>query len=111
QGKKHQVYTGVCVIRKEPKSGERHKDGSEQEAFTEKIISFTEKTDVWVYPMAEEQIAAYVESGEPADMAGSYAIQGKFAVHIEKIDGDYNNIVGFPVARLYQTLRKEGVTI
>ncbi|MDF2951707.1 MAG: maf protein [Anaerocolumna sp.] len=107
QGKKHQVYTGVCVIIKEI-NRERNKK-TEQES--EKIISFTEKTEVWVYPMTEEQIEAYVRTGEPVDKAGAYGIQGKFAAHIEKIEGDYFNIVGFPVARFYQTLRKEGILL
>lgn len=107
QGKKHQVYTGVCVIIKEIN---REKD-KKTELESEKIISFTEKTEVWVYPMTEEQIEAYVRTGEPVDKAGAYGIQGKFAAHIEKIEGDYFNIVGFPVARFYQTLRKEGILL
>lgn len=107
QGKKHQVYTGVCVIIKEINRKRNKK--TEQES--EKIISFTEKTEVWVYPMTEEQIEAYVRTGEPVDKAGAYGIQGKFAAHIEKIEGDYFNIVGFPVARFYQTLRKEGILL
>ncbi len=98
QGKKHQVYTGVCAVVKEA--------GKEN-----RIISFVQCTDVWVYPMTEEQIDAYVASGEPMDKAGAYGIQGKFAVYIEKIEGDYLNIVGFPVSRLYQTLLKEGIDL
>jgi septum formation protein len=98
QGKKHQVYTGVCAVVKEAGKEDR-------------VIHFVQSTDVWVYPMTEEQIDDYVATGEPMDKAGAYGIQGKFAVHIEKIDGEYLNIVGFPVSRLYQTLLKEGIDL
>ena len=57
-----------------------------------------------MYPMTREQIAAYVATGEPMDKAGAYAIQGKCAVHIKGINGDYNNVVGLPVARLVHEL-------
>ena len=98
QGKKHQVYTGVCAVIKEI-----GKEG--------RIIRFVQCTDVWVYPMIEEQIDAYVATGEPMDKAGAYGIQGKFAVHIEKVEGEYLNIVGFPISKLYQTLMKEGIDL
>ena len=49
--------------------------------------------------------------GDPMDKAGSYGIQGRFAIHIKEIRGDYNNVVGLPVARLYQELQKLGVSI
>jgi septum formation protein len=58
--------------------------------------------------MDEAEIDRYVASGEPMDKAGSYGIQGRFASYIEKIDGDYNNVVGLPVARLYQELKRIG---
>lgn len=96
QGKKHQVYTGVCAVIKDKE---------------ERIIRFVQCTDVWVYPMIEEQIDAYVATGEPMDKAGAYGIQGKFAVHIEKVEGEYLNIVGFPISKLYQTLMKEGIDL
>ena len=56
-----------------------------------RIISFAEETKVTMYPMTEEQIQAYVETKEPMDKAGAYGIQGKCAIYIEKIEGDYNN--------------------
>ena len=64
-----------------------------------------------MYPMTERQISSYINTGEPMDKAGAYGIQGKFAVYIEKIDGDYNNVVGLPVARIYQELRKLGIDL
>lgn len=92
-GKKHNVYTGVCIIIK----GE--------------VISFAEKSDVWVSELEEEEILQYIHTGEPFDKAGGYGIQGQFAIYIERIEGDYNNIVGLPIARLYQELKKRGITL
>lgn len=57
--------------------------------------------------MKEEEIAGYVETREPMDKAGAYGIQGRFAAFIRGIDGDYNNVVGLPVGRLYQEMKKE----
>ncbi len=88
QGGTHQVYTGVTFIVLERGQGERGQ----------------KRTDVSMYPMTREQIAAYVATGEPMDKAGAYAIQGKCAVHIKGINGDYNNVVGLPVARLVHEL-------
>ena len=88
QGRAHQVYTGVTMIRKE-ETGSRGR-------------SFAEKTDVLVYPMTEEEIKAYADLDEPMDKAGAYGIQGRFAAYIEGIRGDYNNVVGLPVGRVYQ---------
>lgn len=95
QGGTHQVYTGVTLI-----------------AFLEsgrKEITFHEETDVTMYPMTIEQIKAYVATSEPMDKAGAYAVQGRSAVFIEKIDGDYYNVVGLPIGRLYQELLKLGI--
>lgn len=95
QGKEHQVITGVTVILKE--SG--------------KTVSFAEVTKVYIFPMTEEQIEQYIETGEPMDKAGAYGIQGKFAVYVSGIEGDYNNVVGLPVGRLYQETLAAGVDL
>ncbi len=97
-GEEHYVYTGVCIIRKEADGSEKH-------------ISFAEGTRVSVYPMTEQEIVSYVESGEPMDKAGAYAIQGLFAPYIKEISGDYYNIVGFPIAGIYQRLKAEGIKL
>ena len=97
-GDDHYVYTGVCIIRKEA-------DGSV------KKISFAEGTKVTVYPMTEEEIEQYVATNEPMDKAGAYAIQGLFAPYIKGIEGDYYNIVGFPIAGIYQRLKEEGINL
>lgn len=94
QGKVHQVYTGVTIL-----AGGREK----------KEITFAERTDVYVYPMNKNEIFQYVNSGEPMDKAGAYGIQGQFAAYIQGIRGDYNNVVGLPVGRLYQELKTLGV--
>ena len=74
---------------------------------TENIVrSFAEQTDVHVYPMTQEEIRSYAESEEPMDKAGAYGIQGRFAAFIKGIDGDYNNVVGLPVGRVYQELKQ-----
>jgi septum formation protein len=91
-GNTHEVYTGVTLvfIDKTGRTGE---------------YSFYEKTNVTVYPMTEWEIADYIATGDPMDKAGAYGIQGRFAVHIKQIEGDYYNVVGLPVGRLYQELK------
>lgn len=94
QGESHQVYTGVTLIILEKGLEKR----------TQEIVTFHEKTDVCMYPMTSEQITAYVATGEPMDKAGAYAIQGKCAAFIKSINGEYNNVVGLPIARLMHEL-------
>lgn len=93
----HQVYTGVTLII--------------MTAGNRQVVTFHEKTDVEMYPMSEKQIDAYVATKEPMDKAGSYAIQGKCAAYIKGICGDYNNVVGLPVARLMQEIFKLGIVL
>ena len=64
-----------------------------------------ERTDVTFYPISDHELKDYIATGDPLDKAGAYGIQGSFAVHVKKINGDYNNVVGLPIARLYQALR------
>lgn len=87
-GQTHEVYTGVCVIE------------------DEKIKTFYEETKVTFYEISDEQIDRYIKTGEPMDKAGSYGIQGKAAVFIKGIEGDYYNVVGFPIARFLQEITK-----
>ena len=54
--------------------------------------------------LSEEEITAYVKTGEPLDKAGAYGIQGSFAAYVQGINGDYSNVVGLPVGRLYHEL-------
>lgn len=89
QGRAHQVYTGVTVL-------------TLYEGCVRRQKTFYEETGVEMYPMSREEIIAYVATGEPMDKAGSYAVQGRCAVYIKGISGDYYNVVGLPVARLRQ---------
>lgn len=92
QGRVHQVYTGVSFVWEQ--------DG--------KLITHTffEKTDVEVLPMTEQEIRYYVDLGTCMDKAGSYGIQNEFACFVKGISGDYNNVVGMPVSRVYQELKR-----
>ena len=75
------------------------------------IRSFFEETKVTMYPLKEEQILSYIRTGEPMDKAGAYAIQGKCAIYIKGIEGDYNNVVGLPLARIFQEMEQSGIEI
>lgn len=96
QGNVHQVYTGVTICFK-------------QKGMPSMFHTFYERTDVSMYPMTPEEIEAYVATGEPMDKAGAYGIQGKCAAYIQSICGDYNNVVGLPIGRLYQELKKRNL--
>lgn len=93
QGKVHQVYTGVTLL--PLRNGKK-----------EKAASFYEKTQVEFYPMEDSEIQSYIRSGEPFGKAGAYAIQGIGSKYIKRIEGDYNTVVGLPVARLYREMKK-----
>lgn len=97
QGSVHSVYTGVTLISQKTASREAH----DWEEYT-----FAEETRVHMYPMTQEEICWYVNTGEPMDKAGAYGIQGFCARFVEKIEGDYNNVVGLPVGRIWQELKK-----
>lgn len=96
-GRAHEVYTGVTI--KISRNGQTES------------LQFAECTKVYVYPMMDSEIVKYIASGEPMDKAGAYAIQGLFAPYIEKIEGDYYNIVGFPIARIFQELKKMQIVL
>ena len=74
-------------------------------------IHFYESTDVTFYPVSDEEIREYVATGEPMDKAGSYGIQGLFGIYVKGINGDYNNVVGLPVARLFYEMKKSGINL
>lgn len=98
QGHSHDVYTGVAIVIKE-------KNGNTQ------TLCFSENTKVRIADMTKEQVMNYVLSGEPMDKAGSYAIQGKFAKYVYSIEGDYYNVVGFPICRFRLEMKKLGFEI
>ena len=90
-GREHRVITGVCLVA----------NGQPSVA--------SETTLVTVSEIADKEIAGYVASGEPLDKAGAYAIQGIASRWIPRIEGDYGNVVGLPVALVYAMLRQAGV--
>lgn len=91
-GRTHEVYTGVTFC---------YQCGGEK-----KVHTFFEETSVTFFAMSREEIADYVATGDPLDKAGAYGIQGRCAAYIKEIKGDYNNVVGLPVGRLYQELKE-----
>lgn len=82
-GDTHSVYTGFTLM---------FNDG--------RVITDYAETKVFVYEMTEEQIIDYINTNEPYDKAGAYGIQGLFGKYVEKIEGDYNNVVGLPVSKI-----------
>ena len=87
-GKKRFVYTGVAV------------------AENDKVRSFVQKTEVEFYELSDETIDKYIETLEPMDKAGAYGIQGGAALFVEKLMGDYFNVVGLPVCKLGVILKE-----
>ncbi|MCM1226775.1 MAG: Maf family protein [Clostridium sp.] len=87
-GKIHTVYTGVSFI------------------YAESSYSFSVKTDVEFYSLTEKEISEYISTGEPFDKAGGYGIQGRGALFVKGIYGDYYNVVGLPVSALKRELER-----
>ena len=90
-GRTHEVFTGVCVIR----------GGRE--------LCRADRSAVTFRPLDGEEIARYIATGEPMDKAGAYGAQGKGALFVEKIDGDFFNVMGLPLCVLGQMLKEQGV--
>lgn len=89
-GRVHEVFTGVCVV---------FANGRKERFFEETKVEF--------YELSDGEIADYIKTGEPMDKAGAYGIQGKGALLVKRIDGDYYNVMGLPVARLLRVLNAE----
>ncbi|MBQ3518859.1 MAG: septum formation inhibitor Maf [Clostridia bacterium] len=90
-GRTHTVMTGVCIA-----SGTKRQE-------------FVSKTEVTFYDLTDEDIKHYVATGDPMDKAGGYGIQSKGVVLVEKINGDYSNVVGLPLAQCVRALRAFGI--
>ena len=93
QGRHHTVCTGVTVRR------------------GEQVITEAETTHVYFRSATKEELLAYIATGEPMDKAGSYGVQGKGALLVEKLDGDFFNVMGLPVLRLSRMLERFGVKL
>ena len=94
-GKYHSVITGFSII----------------DTGKNKTLSKSVETKVYIRNLTLSEIDAYVKSREPLDKAGAYAIQGLGSVFVEKIDGDYYNVVGFPLSALTEALKEFGINI
>lgn len=95
QGKRHAVYTGVAIL--------TNRDGEVTDH------GFVDSTDVYMRSLSDEEIQNYVNTGEPRDKAGAYGIQEKGSLLVEKIEGDYNTVVGLPIVKVYETFKKIGL--
>ena len=92
-GKSHEVYTGVTVI----KGG--------------KVLSRAERSVVTFRQLSDREIEAYIDTNEPMDKAGAYGAQGKAALFVKSIDGDFFNVMGLPLCCLGEMLKEQGVVI
>ncbi|MGL5514981.1 MAG: Maf family protein, partial [Sporomusa sp.] len=92
-GREHTVISGVAVIK------------------GDQVFTGSSATTVNIRPLSLEQIKRYVDSGEPMDKAGAYAIQGRGTLLVDRIDGCYNNVVGLPLGLLSELLRQAGVEL
>ena len=92
-GRGHEVYTGICLL---------DRDGP---------VCGAEKTRVFFRELSDGEIRRYIETGEPMDKAGGYGIQGKAALFVRAIEGDYFNVVGLPLCRLGRMLAAKGVSL
>lgn len=92
-GREHLVYTGLCLLR------------------GEECLTGAERTLVRFKPLTDREIDAYIATGEPMDKAGAYGVQGRAALFVEGIDGDFFNVVGLPLCRLGRMLSSLGVDL
>ena len=86
-GTAHEVYTGIAIL------------------YGDKVITHAECTKVYFRPISDEEIRAYIASGEPMDKAGAYGIQEKGGIFVRRIEGDYLNVLGLPLCKTYELLR------
>ena len=95
QGDYHIVYTSLCILI------EDHEEYKEYKELCKNLIE--------VVPMSDEEIKEYVDSEEPYDKAGAYAIQSYFSRYIEKIDGNYMSVIGLPIDKVYNILKENEI--
>ncbi len=102
-GREHDVITGVCLA---GPTGKGHSVVGDRSRTDENVAIASQTTRVTVSELSEEEIRDYVATEEPMDKAGGYAIQGMASRWIPRIEGDYSNVVGLPVAMVYRMLRE-----
>jgi septum formation protein len=101
-GRVHEVITGVCVVR--PVASTEYRVPSETTRDSREVRTASEMTQVTMSKISDEEIREYIATGEPMDKAGAYAIQGRASRWIPRIEGDYSNVVGLPVALVWRML-------
>jgi len=92
-GRAHTVFTGVTVLRDDT------------------VLSHAERTEVHFRPLTEAEIDAYIATGEPMDKAGAYGAQGYAALFVEKLEGDFFNVMGLPLCALGNLLKRLDVSL
>lgn len=97
QGRKHTVYTGMTVLFKD-----------DIDVIEE---NYVDSTDVYMHKLTDDEIKKYLDTTEPFDKAGGYAIQGKGTILIDTIYGDFNTVVGLPLTILYKALKAHGIDV
>ena len=129
KNRSHDVYTGVALLdysfeqckaknKQKTEKSRKEKPGEEKEvkeelkeecqgiSFKRKVINFATQTKVHIGDISDDEIKAYINTGEPFDKAGGYGIQGRFAVFVKGIEGEYYNVMGLPVSALYKKLNE-----
>lgn len=96
-GKTHEVYTGVTLVFDRI-------DGSK--TADPVIVSFFDKTEVTFNTLSADEIRAYISTGDPLDKAGAYGIQGDFSIHVSGVKGNFENVIGLPVSKIYEEIKR-----
>ncbi len=107
-GRVHRVITGVCVVTAMATDQAAQSAVDKLSTENREVKTASETTLVTMNPLTDEEIRDYVATGEPIDKAGAYAIQGIASRWIPRIEGDYSNVVGLPVALVYRMLQQRG---
>jgi septum formation protein len=94
-GTQHNVFTGFTI----------------QQLATKRVVSQVEETQVYFFELTEAEIDAYIATGEPLDKAGAYGIQGKGALLVKRIEGDFSNVIGLPLSQLMRQLSQFGIPL
>jgi len=97
-GRKHTVYTGVAII-------------AEDNCANVHAHTFFDATDVYFRQLSDDDILAYIDTGEPFDKAGAYGVQERGAVLVDRVEGDFYTVVGLPIAKVWGVLKSMGIKI
>lgn len=95
QGRSHTVYTSIAILIEKNGELKEYKELSQ--------------TRIWIKKMTQKEIENYVDSENPYDKAGGYAIQSSFVVFVDKIDGDFSTVIGLPISRIYSILKENDI--